>query len=149
MHNHNVLSIQYILNKFIRKVQKFLWDVSVFLVSMKFCICLINFLAKKWDTGFSCPTFPSYFLFSQFIQTFLSEKVEFFLFSEGRTCFLQLGRKVAFLPKYWKAGIKHQIPFSVAFCLGFALGGGSPACSLSKFSCSATDFRTASCGKRW
>lgn len=44
------------------------------------------------------------------------------------------------LPKYLKAVVKHHIPFNVALCLGFALGSGSPACSLSKFSYSATDF---------
>lgn len=63
--------------------------------------------------------------------------------------FSAAGKRVAFLPKYLKAAVKHQILFNIVFCLGFALGGGSPACSLSKFSYSATDFRTASCGKGW
>lgn len=125
------------------------------------CFCFLSLnkilhtFKKKFQLKPGCSVllsnlFPFIPFFVQFIQTFLSENVDFFLFHEGRTCFLQLGRKVAFLPKYMKAAVKHQIPFNVAFCLGFALGGGSPAYSFSKFSYSATDFRIAALsGKRW
>jgi len=75
-----------------------------------------------------------------FVYSDLSEKVEFFQFHERRTCFLRLGSKVAFLAKYLKATVKHQIPCNIAFGLCFALGSRSPDCSLSEFPYSATDF---------
>lgn len=83
---------------------------------------------------FSYPVFSLLFPFSPCIHTSLSEKVDFFfLFHEGRTHLLQLGREITFLPKYLKAVVKHQILFNVAFCLGFALGGGSLAFHLANF----------------
>lgn len=137
MQKHNGRSIQYILNKFIRKVWKFLWDDYIFLVSIKFDIHLIYFiLVKPRIQCFPVHSLPFYFLRLSphvFIPFFLRRQIFFFLFHEGRTHFLQLGRKIAFLPKYLKAAVKHQILFNVAFCLGFVLEGGSPAFHLANF----------------
>lgn len=112
---------------------------TIFLVSIKFDIHLVCFfLVKPRIQCFPVQSFLFYFLpcpsySPPCIHTFLSEKVDllgFFLFHEGRIRFLPLGRKIAFLPKYLKATVKHQILYNI---LGFVLGGGSPAFHLANF----------------